>query len=280
MSTDVALLEQRPSYLQDYTGPLGTERMDEYMVPPRLKVVQKNSSAALLEKFNPGDVILLPQAVLVSGVVLNDKNKPTDVGKPFHVVPLFFFPEWVAFNPLETRGTLPSVRYRTFDSKDPIVAKCKDSRLWLEPCPEMPEKDGKQLKVTNRELLNFVVAIVGNGEHCEIPVTLTFSSASHFTGATWCTQIRNKRAPCYSCQFEMRTRLGNNSKGEWYRLEISNPSENSGVSPWVSPEERFREYEKLYRNLQETFDKKLLRPDISGEEETVASDDAVPASRF
>ena len=54
-----------PVYMSD-EKPVGLEAVQEYVIPPRIKIVQKQADDALLERFNAGDVIVIPAEVIIS----------------------------------------------------------------------------------------------------------------------------------------------------------------------------------------------------------------------
>lgn len=254
-----ALQEQLPAFMQNETD-FGIGTMVEYIVPARLKIVQKQSGPPFDELYDPGTVIMVPQMSVISEV--GDGRQ----GKPFFFVPVFFFAEWCQWNPLETKGTLPSIRSRTMNPNDPLVAKCRDSRLWHEQCPEMPDK-----MIRNVEHLNFLVVLI-NHAFSGLPILISFSRASHRSGSNLAALIKMRRAPIYGCQFMAQTGYRTNNKGQWYGLDALNPTEDSGVSPFVESEEQFNQFKELHNQLKEAHAKSQIRPDYDDtpEDETPA----------
>ena len=53
-----------PSWMKEDEAK-GTESLLQYIIPPRIKIVQKQSDSELLERFNPGDVIIVPSNTML-----------------------------------------------------------------------------------------------------------------------------------------------------------------------------------------------------------------------
>src|SRR5690606_29211297 len=131
-------------------------------------------------QFNVGDVILVPQNVLVAPVKMNDANRPSKEGSPFLFTPVFFFPEWVAWNPIEARGTLPAIQERTTDPDDPLVARCRNSKLWFDEL-DLKDDKGNPLFRRNTEHLNFIITLL-DGDLAGTTCIMSFSRAEHKSG--------------------------------------------------------------------------------------------------
>lgn len=243
----------------------GTENLGQFIIPPRLKVVQKQSGDAFLESFNQGDTILVPQMMTVAPVLLNDSGRPTKEGETFNFTPLFFFPEWVTWNPLETRGSLAAIRERTTDPNDELVAKCRNNKLWFEQCPEQPE-----LQVRNVEHLNFLVVLL-DGELAGTPCILTFARAEHKSGSSFAALIKMRKAPIYGCVFQAKVGFRDNGKGQWYGLDIGNPEGDSG---WVEDQEMYERFKQLHLEFKEAHESQRIRPDYGDDTESEASNSA------
>ena len=251
---------QAPSFMEPDSG-MGVEDLGKYVVPPRLKIVQSNSNETFLSRFDKGDAIIVPQMFLIAAVNKNEQGKPADTGQPFHFVPLFFFPEWCCWNPIETRGTLPSVRYRTTDPNDPAVSKCRDPKLWKE------EIDGFACRWV--EHLNFISVIIGDHELAGTPVIISFARAEHRAGSNFAALIKMRKAPMFGCQFEARvTFRPDNNKGQWYGLDISNPSQDSGITPFLTDEVAYDAFKKLHLEMKEAHGAAKIKVDYEEEPPT------------
>lgn len=237
-----------PTYMQqDGCGSL--DALKEFVIPPRIKVVQKQASSQLLLTFSPGDVILSPTLAIVAEMPRNEKGRPMEgATAEFKVVPVFFYPEWVTWNPLEMQGQVPAIEYRTTDPTDPIVAKSRNSSLRCEPYPS--DKTGKMFR-RHVEHLNFIVMLY---EHSlsDTAVVLTFSRGEHISGTKFASLLRLRNAPIfggvYKAVVNKRTRNGN----DWYGIDMMNPDDD----PWVKQDEYDRlkalnaEFIKLHKEAR------------------------------
>lgn len=236
-----------PDFMQG-TEHLGTEDLGQFIVPPRLKVVQKQSGDAFSE-FDPGDVIAVPQMILVSPIKKDDRGRGLPEGEPFFFTPIFFFPEWCLWNPLETKGTLPAIRERTTDPKSPIAVKSKNQATWFEPCPESPEHECRYV-----EHLNFVVVLRGEHEMAGIPVVMSFSRSEHRYGSSFAALLKMRKAPIFGCQFQAQVGYRTNAKGQWHGIAVTNPAGETGITPFIQDEQTFRLYEGLHKEMKLAYE--------------------------
>lgn len=216
-----------------------TELMAQFVRPPRLKLVQRTSDEYFDKGFKEGEVVMVPQLLRVVGP-----------NEPFHFVPVFFFPEWCEQNSFSLRGTAPMIRERTFDRNHPIAIASRSPKTREVKHPEFTDGDHKLLYV---EYLNFVTVILGDNQASGIDVIMSFSKGEWATGSNFGTSIAMRKAVCYGCVFEAK--IGeprqNAKKQRWYGLDLTNPSAESGVSPWVPQDkiEIFRALHERYKSL-------------------------------
>lgn len=253
---------QVPDFMRQHD--MGVEDLSQFIIPPRVKLVQKQSGAPFEDLFSPGDVVVVPQMLKVAGT--QDK-----AGEPFHFIPLFFYPEWALWNPLELRGQQPAIRQRTTDPRSPMVAKCRDSSLWLEPCPEMPDKNCRYV-----EHLNFIIMLLGDHQAAGIPIVMSFARAEHRSGSNFAALIKMRRAPLYGCHFEARAAYRSNNKGQWYGLDITNPAADSGVLPFVQDQATFETLKAHYEELKKAHAESKIRVDYEDAPDTTPSDTLPP----
>lgn len=216
---------QKPDYLanlQISREDFGTELMSQYIIPPRLKVVQPLSRGEYKEKFTPGDAVLAPQMLKVIGLDVDDKHRPMNKSQQVLFTPLFFFAEFICWNPLQAT-TLQAVRERSFDPNSIIAKKARDQNArQSEPCPEYPDKP-----LSYQEHLNFVCLLHLEGLNT-LPVVIPFSRAEFKIGRNFMSLIKTRVAPMYACKFAFNVVFRENEKGQWYGLNIENPPENVG----------------------------------------------------
>ena len=242
----------------------GTELLKQYVRPPRIKVVQPAARKPFSELFRQGDLVAMPMAQLFSaneGAVL----------PAFAFVPLFFWPEWMTWNPIEMKGQLPAVRDRSFDPRSPIAVKSRDeTRRSSEVCPESPPDKKYYLK--HLEHLNFMLMPLAPHPFAEMPICYSFASGEHKAGSSFSALITMRKATMFGCQFEAYIRERENTKGRWFGIDVDNPRENSGVTPFVMEEERFRAYESLHLEYKKVYEDHALVVDLD-------EDDGVEAPR-
>jgi hypothetical protein len=250
---------QVPAFLeQDRT--LGTELLNEYVRPPRLKIVQAMSREPF-DQYNAGAVLIVPHMI-----VFADYNKVEKRGEPWRFVPLFFYPEWVQTNPMDLIGKAPFVRARSLDPTSELARKARDRETWMEPHPDNPE-----LQVANREHLNFVVMPYEH-ELAGTMCVMTFSKANFKDGANLAAMIKMRRAPIFGQVFDASVAPRKNQKGNWFGLDVRIPTEN----PWIKAEE-VDVFKPLHLELAETHKAGLLQVDYddvpTDETHTATSDE-------
>lgn len=233
-----------------------TEKLGDYVYPPRVKVIQSNAEEQY-SKFQPGDVVLVPQGIVVA-----------HVDEAFHFVPLLFYPEWAAVNPIETKGQLPMFRERTFDPNSTLARKARNPDLRREPCPECAGKD-----IKNTEFLTFICLILNNEECLGMPVALSFSSGSHRDGSQLSSLVKMRRCPIFGGVYEGKVpkTKRKNTKGQWYAIEVGNPSVESGVESFVQDPAVYDKLKELHLQLKETNDRIMVQYDEDPEDEALAA---------
>lgn len=253
-----------PEWLRS-EAPAGLETLTNFIVPPRLKIVQKTSRPPL-DKLDAGTVVVTPQMDVLAAY-----DKAKEVGQPFFFVPVFFFVEWCCWNPLESRGQLDTIRERSFDPASIVAQNAKNPKLRAQVCPEMPkDKEGKPLFIRYVEHLNFIVVVLGNGPQAGIPVVMSFARAEHFTGSTFCALAKFRNAPLFSGQYFAQVGKARvNSKGSWHGFDLANPPADSGVSPFVPTQELFVKYKTLHEEMAAAHKSRTLQVDYSDDAETI-----------
>jgi hypothetical protein len=236
----------------------GTEQLKQFIVPPRIKAVQKLSRKPFSERFKPGDLVVIP--LLERLAEYNGGKAPA-----FYFVPILFYPEWVAWNPIEVRGTLPSIRERSFDPKSEIAVRSRSPNTRTAICPEIPKKDGKDLYIRYLEHLNFIICIMPPSPFANVPIVMTFASGEYRAGQVFSTLLYMRRAPLYGCQFEAVVRERENAKGSWFGIDVQNPS-SKDVSPFVQDEKMFEYYRSLHREYKKFYEQQAIQVDYSDDE--------------
>jgi hypothetical protein len=241
-----------PEYMRSALADTGTEGMGQFIVPPRIKIIQPVSRGEYKEKFSPGDAALVPQMLRITTLETDERNRPKNESAGVVFTPLFFFPEFCAWNPLEAKGTLPMIREASYDPASLIAAKARDPKRRLEPCPEMPEK-----MIRFVEHLNFVVLIHAEGLNM-LPAVMSFSRAEHRSGSNFIALIKMRMAPMYGCKFVFKTKYRETEKGQWYGIDVENPPEAIGA---FVDDRTFKYTTYQYNELKKAHESRLIRVD-------------------
>jgi hypothetical protein len=240
LSKKIVGITDVPAFLQN-KDVLGTEQLDQYVRPPRLKIVQAQSKPPY-DTYEPGTVLLVPQ-----NITFAEFERVTREGKPFKFVPLFFYPEWIKTNPL---GMEPFIIERSIDPRSDLAMKARNKETWHEPHPTDP---GKQ--VSNREVLNFVVMPYQSPQFDTMCV-MTFSKAEFKTGSNLAQMIKMRKQSIFAQVFEAKVVPKGNSKGNWHGFSIDIPES----SAWVTEDEH-SVFLDLYEALKDVYAKGLLQVD-------------------
>jgi len=261
-----------PDFMDADAG-AGTENLQEFITPPRIKIIQKQSSDELQDQFGKSAVILSPQGFLIAPPAADGKR-----GDPFYIVPLLFFPEWAALNPYALKGQLPYFRERSRNPMHPIAIKSRRAETRDEPCPENPK-----FFVKNAEFLNFIVVLMGDHEFSGLPCAISFAKGDHKAGEAFAALLqarcgkkkmgadgKMRGTAIYGCQFraQVQWRPGSGS-GDYYGIDISNPTAEDnakGIGPLSTRDPVI--YAKL-KGMSESFTAKMLDIMIDHEDDVL-----------
>jgi len=252
MSTDEAKNEiatKLPSHLANYSKggdfQTGLEEMGNYIVPPRIKVIQDKHDDEVFQNMPSGDVIILPT---LSKICSKDEG--------FHFTPIFTWDEFCLHNPYNRPKGVPFIRERTVDPKHEIAAKSRDR---VEEVYPEDEKLDKMKYVTH---LNFLIAIHDVEEMKGVEVLVSFFIGEFRTGSAFLNLLRmrtNGGIPIYGHIFEARPARHTNNKGNnWIGLDISNPTADyfdEGGSQYVTDENLFNSFAALHREAKVNKDR-------------------------
>lgn len=248
---------------QDY----GTEVLEQYIIPPRLKIVQPSARKPFSEQFKQGDLVAVPGMQLVGG--FNGGKEPL-----MQCVPVFMWVEWCVWNPLEGKGTLPVIRARTFDPRSDIAIKARDAeKREAEDCPEVP---GKKLKYV--EHLNWMLYPL-NGPHAGIPISISFFRGSWMAGSSFSGLIRARNAPMYGSVFNLFVRERENQKGRFFVPNMDNPDGGKGEKLWVDDANLFEDLKVSHAKLKADHAKKLIIVNFDDSGDELDLENAAPVEK-
>jgi hypothetical protein len=237
-SVSVPAPSQVPAYLADRPAE-GIEHVGEYQQTPRVKVLQaqamREKTRELQETFGPGAVIIMPDELLVA-----------EFGRPWHVVPLFFWPSWARWSDLnDTAG-----EGLILETQDPNHAL---ARLARNPeTREQPYEDNPRFRYRNVENLNFACAIQDGPASGAIAV-FTFTRGSHAVGRSLCGYLKRRGVAIYANRLRMETKHVPNVVGQmYYRIEFRGADE-----PFLDPADIERTA-ALHADLKRAFEASQL----------------------
>jgi hypothetical protein len=246
-----------PEYLRNEKVE-GIAVLKQYVIIPRLKIIQKTADPKFREKFSTGSVCVVPTLDQVVLNVVDARGNPAAQGPTFEFVPLFFFPSWATLNDFKLKGSEPTFLDFTLDENHPLVQKCRNRALREE---NHPTQAG--MKVRNIEMLNFVVLLRGvEAVAADQPVVMTFAKGEYMKGHDFAAAIKKSQASIYARRWLARpTHRPGTGKGDWYGFDVYPPEGN----PFVSQEE-YTQLKGVYGELSDQHMKKGFKPDTSDEE--------------
>lgn len=232
---------------------LGTSDVASGIMPPFVKIVQRQSSQDLVDDFGMGAVILTPHNFLVA-----DAPDPVP-GPPILINPLLFWKEFCTWNDINLRGTAPAILDRSFDITSKVARKARNPNTYKETV------DGKTLM--HVEHLNFLCRLINVPGMEDQRVLFSFQRAEYKSGSKLCSLISMRKngaskAPIYGCVFQLRVNTHRNSNYSWYGFDVDNPHPEVG-SPWITDAEEYamakaehEEFNKLYKSggIAATYD--------------------------
>lgn len=260
----LALSSQVPDFMKPH-GVEGTEVLKQYVTPPRVKVCQPLSKPPLIDRFRPGEVAVVPLLERLSLQDFDDRTANEDQPVAFYFAPIFFYPEWCAWNPIELKGTAPAILERSLDPRSALAKKTRDPETRqekkLDEQGNPMTKDGRPMYVKNLEHLIYVVQIVGEHPLAGFVCSMTWASGEHKYGANFNALVGQRKAPLYGCQFAAVVRRRANEKGWWYGIDVENPPEGGAVTPFVMDPEQFELRKAAHLEYRGIYEAKLLRVD-------------------
>ncbi len=267
-----------PTFINRGSQAKGMETLSKYVTPPYLKLIQKQTQDEQLNKHGRGSTTLSPSDVMVA-----------KLGEPFYFTPIFFYTEYCTWADYSLQGNedIPTVLERTVDPESDLAKKCMDFDRHEELNYVYTNSDGKEFvlgvtdgkngfdkPVRHVEHLTFIVVV--HTETGNTPCVMSFQRGTFKSGKKFINLLAMRQSDIFGCVFEGRVPeqpMSNKSGDTWHYWDVSNPSEISGKSPWVS-EAEYAEYAKLNLQFEQTHQQGLLRADREADE-VVKADAAV-----
>lgn len=265
-----------PDYMQGIAAEdYGLDLMKEYVRPPMLKIVQSMSPDALKDAFGEGAVIMSPSNICLL-------QKPSTSPTPLRLVPLFMWPEAIAWNP---RGhNLPMFAMdksnrpmRTTDVQSDLMRRARSMDKKLTEWQAEGAPVGEMVRL--QEHLNFIVMVEGVPELEGIPVLLSFSRMQHKHGRSWINDIVTRRMPICSMYWHLNINptKAKNAKGSWWDWQIKPETLESGLIS-VVPAEWFAYYAELAKQFKKDWQDGLIQPDYDEPADSVDTETAAASA--
>jgi hypothetical protein len=158
------------------------EGMRQFMIVPRLKIVQGQSDGELKKQFGEGAVIINPGAALVA-----------EKEAPFHFVPLFYFSEYALWSDRRDKESKAIIE-RSFDANS-IIAKNAADKAKREVLYPGHEKKPDKEKWYKRYVHHFCFPgiIYGDNGLAGTPVVLSFERGEWTNGRQFVSSIQMKK---------------------------------------------------------------------------------------
>lgn len=259
-------VSEAPDFIKRGHDREGFDRVSEFVSPPLLKIIQRQSSDDLLERYGKASVVLMPSEVFIASA-----------DEPFFFIPLLMYPEWVTWSPYELKDQLPTILDRTLDPNSELAAKAKDRNRWFErdyhhgdriigdSARDNDDPWGKPVR--HVEHLTFIIALA-NPAYGYVPCIMSFSKGSYRIGRNFCNLIAFRNADLYGCIFKayVDSTPVPNPKGSYHALRIENPGPEDEYGPWVTDEPTYDKLAELAMSMSSAYAENRLRATYDSEE--------------
>lgn len=223
----------------------GSDSLGDFMVTPRITIVQAMSDHERKESFGEGGVAIMPDGIKVAGM-----------NEPFVVIPLIFWASWEVRSDLND-STTPMIENSTQDPNSDIARKArnKDTR---------EETYGNGFTRKYVEALNFIVKI-DSGEAKGELATISFSVGEHHTGSRLCGMLKRRPCSIFANRVELKTAVRQRNNRSWYGFEFNNPVD----TPIIQDKDAYIELSKMHDSLKGIIDSGAFK--VADEGETTTS---------
>lgn len=273
-----------PLFMQQDNADFGTDLMQQYIQPPRLAIVQPPTPREVkMAVGGDSTMYCTPDNIVVTPANPECMKPDWSAERPFvRFTPLFFFPQYIAWNPRGVEG-LSAVRGMTTDRESAIARRACSRNMndWVEPCPEAPDpkNPGQFLQIRYQEHLNFIVLLYDCPALEGVPVLMSFSRTGHADGRKLVQDIKKLRAPCYGLMFNLSVGPRKNNRGEWFGFDINTAVNENGTVAFITDEGLYNYTKDQFLALKENYEAGNIKVDYSDDDkpEVVSSAPAAAA---
>ena len=127
-----------------------------------------------------------------------------------------------------------------------------------------PQHQGKDYKIRNTEFMVFLSMIVRNPNVAPTPVAMSFSRGEYGMGQALAGLLQQRRPrPMFGCVFEGRVpaKQRHNSMGDWYGIDVSNPTSPGSPPPWVFDVAEYAIFKEAHYRLEAAHRDQLIQVD-------------------
>jgi hypothetical protein len=208
----------------------GADTLGDFMVTPRMTIVQAMSDHERKDAFGEGGVAIMPDGIKVAGK-----------DEPFVVIPLIFWASWEQRSDLNDSAT-PMIENSTQDPNSEVARKArnKDTR---------EETYGNGFTRKFVEALNFIVKI-DSGEAKGELATISFSVGEHHTGSRLCGMLKRRPCSLFANRVELKTAVRQRNNRSWYGFEFNNPVD----TPIIQDKEVYDKLSAMHDSLKGIVD--------------------------
>lgn len=243
--TEASMREQLPAHLRESTERLGiTTELRSAIIPPRLVLVQKQSPNSLVKEHGAGSLVVMPGDICLA-----------KEGVKAHIIPVFFWKEFLKWAPYSMKGKMQSVLERTYDPTSELAAICRDpNRRASIECPEAVAIKAKDPVYSYQEHLNFLFVVP---DQLNLRFVGSFSRTAWMAGSQLCGLIEAKHQDIFAAKYAIYSKEETRNGNEFF----SPVFENAG---WVDAQ-LHEALKKVYREVEQQFKERLIDVDYEAD---------------
>lgn len=272
--TQIQKVAGNPDYLAAYVADdTSTQALRDYVVVPRVKILQSMSSQELKKQHGEGSVVIMPGNALVC-----------TLEQSFQFNPRLFWTEWCLWSDLRDEQS-DAILARSYDPSSEIAKRAADKKMRYDVYPGHENKSERE-RWTKRYVqhLCFAGNIYGDHALAGTPCVVSFEKGEFFTGRNFISAISLRRmvikvgdeerrvnVPLWAQVWTLKPAGGDNRKangGSWFGFDFS-----PGVPPTIKESEA-QEARANHLELAKLHEEQRLVVDAGGrdEEDTTPSD--------
>lgn len=216
------------NFLAQYQDDTSLQAMEQFMIVPRLKIIQAMTATDLKTQFGEGSVIVRPGDTLVW-------KFPED--PPFIFNPHFFYTEYCEWSDRRDNEN-PAIRRRTFDPTHEIARRSQDKNLRFKVYEGDEKLDPqKQKKIRYVQHFVWLGQIYGDHALADTCVAMSMEKGEHTQGRNFISAIQMRRmevggegtptervrVPLWAQLWALKPALRESESNKWFGFDFSPP---------------------------------------------------------